>query len=104
MSRGLPFNGEMWYTISREGKGPMTRSSPGPRPRCWDTLANISITHQPAGVSPTGGFLLFEVCSGEALIDKEHKSVWLLIPLEPRPGSDRSWRWEWGDVPACIGL
>jgi hypothetical protein len=55
VSQSLPFDGEVWYTILSEKEGPVTRSSPGPRPRGSNTLANISVVHQPAGVSPTGG-------------------------------------------------
>jgi hypothetical protein len=43
--QSLPFEEEMWYTIVRDEKGPVTRSSPGPRPRESDTLATISILH-----------------------------------------------------------
>jgi hypothetical protein len=60
----LPLEEEMWYTIVRDEKGPVTRSSPGPWPRGSDTLANISILHWPAGVSLPAGFVLSEKSEG----------------------------------------
>jgi hypothetical protein len=57
VSYSLPFDEEKWYTIIREKEGLVTRASPGPWPKGSDTLATISITQKPAGVSPTGGLL-----------------------------------------------
>ena len=43
--QGVVHDEKLWYTIIREKKGLVTRSSPGPWPRGLDTLANISIVH-----------------------------------------------------------
>ena len=58
MTQSLPFDQEVWYNSIREKECLVSRCIPGSWPRGSDTLANLSITHQPAGVNATGGLLL----------------------------------------------
>jgi hypothetical protein len=57
VGKSLPFDVEEWYNVIREKEGLVTQSSPGPWPRGSDTLADISLALEPAGVNPTGGLL-----------------------------------------------
>ncbi|MFN2243619.1 MAG: hypothetical protein ACK2U2_15105, partial [Anaerolineae bacterium] len=63
--KSLPFEAEVWYTMSRE-IGPRDAIQSGAAAQGFGTatLANSSIDHQPAGVNPTGGLCLVRQAGG----------------------------------------